>query len=396
LPIFKNRMALEVVQGVTAFLNLDAGWVRGEAPNPDVAQVQAERLKQVEQANAEELKRAWTRIEAQEEAFRRAQRQLENKDKRIARLEKHDASRLETSASSFSAENIVWVFGTIRTGSTWLGSMMGDLKGHSMWNEPRVGELFGHFFYERSAHRTENKNFIMGFDRKPTWLKSIRAFVLDSVAEKYPKAIRRNGYLIVKEPSGSVGAPLLVEALPESRLIVLIRDPRDMVASALDAAKEGSWAHQLKGNRKRREAMAEDTDSQTLNKTGDLSNGFARPPDKIVEEQAKMYLRDVGNSKEAYETHQGPKVLVRYEELRANTLATMKRIYSELNIEVDEEELQRAVQKHSWENIPEEEKGEGKFHRKAIPGGWREDLSAEQVGIVEEITAPLLKEFYPG
>jgi hypothetical protein len=320
---------------------------------------------------------------------------LEKKDKRIARLEK-DASSLETPASSLSAENIVWVFGTIRTGSTWLGSMMGDLKGHTMWNEPRVGELFGHFFYERSAHRTENKNFIMGLDRKPTWLKSIRTFVLDSVAEKYPKAIRGNGYLIVKEPSGSVGAPILGEALPESRIILLIRDPRDMVASALDAAKEGSWAQQLKGIRKRREVMADDTRGQTANKTGDLSNGYARPPDKIVEEQAKMYLRDVGNSKEAYETHQGPKVLVRYEELRADTLATMKGIYSELAIEVDEEELERAVEKHSWENIPEEEKGEGKFHRKATPGGWREDLTAEQVGIVEEITAPLLKEFYPG
>ena len=110
---------------------------------------------------------------------------------------------------------------------------------------------------------------------------------------------------------------------------------------------------------------------------------------------AKMYLRDVGNSKEAYEAHQGPKVLVRYEELRADTLATMKRIYSELGIDVDEEELGRAVEKHSWENVPEEKKGEGKFHRKATPGGWREDLTPEQVRIVEEITAPLLKEFYP-
>ncbi|HEU4494146.1 MAG TPA: hypothetical protein VFR69_08145, partial [Rubrobacteraceae bacterium] len=55
-----------------------------------------------------------------------------------------------------------------------------------------------------------------------------------------------------------------------------------------------------------------------------------------------------------------------------------------------------AVEKHSWENVPEEEKGEGKFHRKATPGGWREDLTPGQAQIVERITAPLLKEFsYP-
>jgi hypothetical protein len=73
----------------------------------------------------------------------------------------------------------------------------------------------------------------------------------------------------------------------------------------------------------------------------------------------------------------------------------MRRIYSTLGIVVDEEELSRVVEKHSWENIPEEQKGEGKFYRKATPGGWREDLSPEQARIVEEATRPLLEEHYP-
>jgi hypothetical protein len=73
----------------------------------------------------------------------------------------------------------------------------------------------------------------------------------------------------------------------------------------------------------------------------------------------------------------------------------MKRIYSTLGIEVGEEELAPVVQKHSWENIPEEEKGKGKFYRKATPGGWREDLTPEQAETVERITAPLLKELFP-
>jgi len=73
----------------------------------------------------------------------------------------------------------------------------------------------------------------------------------------------------------------------------------------------------------------------------------------------------------------------------------MERIYSSLGIPVDEAELSEAVKKYSWENIPEEEKGEGKFYRKAKPGGWREDLTPEQVKVVERITAPLLEEFYP-
>jgi hypothetical protein len=73
----------------------------------------------------------------------------------------------------------------------------------------------------------------------------------------------------------------------------------------------------------------------------------------------------------------------------------MRRLCAELAISVDEDGLARTVEKHSWENVPVGEKGGGKFYRKATPGGWSEDLTPEQVRTVEEITAPLLREFYP-
>jgi hypothetical protein len=110
---------------------------------------------------------------------------------------------------------------------------------------------------------------------------------------------------------------------------------------------------------------------------------------------AQRYLHHVGEAKRAYDAHAGRKVLIKYEELRADTLGAMKRLYSELEIPVEEGELSRAVAKHSWENIPEEQKGEGKFYRKATPGGWREDLTEEQAKMVERVTAPLLSELYP-
>ena len=73
----------------------------------------------------------------------------------------------------------------------------------------------------------------------------------------------------------------------------------------------------------------------------------------------------------------------------------MKRLYSALMIPVDERELARVVQRHRWGNISERKKGKGKFHRKATPGGWTEDLTPQQITMVEKITAPLLEEFYP-
>ena len=240
-----------------------------------------------------------------------------------------------------------------------------------------VGELFSHHYYVRaSKQHHEGDHFILGRHRQ-TWLGSMRRFVLDGAAAVFPAPPR--GHLIIKEPNGSIGAPLLMEALPESRMILLARDPRDVVASSMDARSQGGWNY--KNNRSmylegRKKSSSED-------------------PDGFAEGRAKRYLEGMGKAKEAYDAHRGRKVLVKYEELRADTLGTMKRMYSTLGVPVDEAELARVVGKHSWENIPEDKKGEGKFYRKASPGGWREDLTPEQAEVVERVTAPLLREFYP-
>lgn len=118
-------------------------------------------------------------------------------------------------------------------------------------------------------------------------------------------------------------------------------------------------------------------------------------PDVFVKKRANNYLRHIRNAKEAYDAHEGAKALIRYEDLKANTLESMRYLFSALEIPTNEEHLARVVEKYAWENVPEEEKGPGKFYRKATPGGWRKDLTSDQVKTIERITAPLLKEFYP-
>jgi LPS sulfotransferase NodH len=281
--------------------------------------------------------------------------------------------RARRSSRGIKPENIVWIFGTGRSGSTWLGSMMEGLDGCAMWNEPLVGNLFGNFHYFRVGGRKTGGQYILGEPYKQTWLGPMRDLVLGGAAARFPEV---SGYLIIKEPNGSIGAPLLMEALPESRMIFLIRDPRDVVASSMDARSEGSWLSE-------RREVQRSTSKQ------------ARNPNVYVRMRANSYVQQIEKTWQAYRAHGGRKVMVRYEDLRADTLQTMKRIYSELEIPVEEVELARSVEKHSWEKIPEEEKGEGKKRRKAKPGGWREDLTSRQAEIVEDITAPLLNEFYP-
>jgi len=279
--------------------------------------------------------------------------------------------------SGVDPARMVWIFGSGRSGSTWLRSMMGELDGTRVWEEPMVGRLFGEFYARTPKDNLRSAGFVMGDPIRRGWIQSIRNFVLDGARYSNPR-LGVGEYLIVKEPNGSVGAPLLMEALPESRMILLVRDPRDVVASVLDAAREGGWLYRSREG-----------------KTGVSRGRSGGRPNAFVRERAGVYRRGVEGASQAYDAHRGPKALVRYEDLRSDTLVEMKRIYSTLGIPVEEKELRRAVERHAWENVPEAEKGRGKFYRRGTSGGWKEDLTPEQVEVVEKATASLLKRFYP-
>src|SRR5215210_1658084 len=269
------------------------------------------------------------------------------------------------------AENLVWIFGSGRTGSSWLSRMIASPPRRSRWNEPDVGRLFGNF-YERAAHRHQKRSFILSDRHRALWLGTARSLVLESAAARFPERVE-GGYVIVKEPHGSRGAPLMMEALPESRMIFLVRDPRDVLASVLDSRKAGSWAAE---------------------RTTTMDEMARNDPDRFVAKRAEEYVQDILKSKQAYEAHEGYKAFVRYEDLRTDALGHVRRIHSSLELPAGEKQLARAVEKHSWENVPEERKGEGKIFRKATPGGWREDLTSGQVRIVERVAAPVLEAFY--
>ena len=304
--------------------------------------------------------------------FKRAWRRAVNKGRSLRPRARRSSPTGET--HGIRPENIVWIFGSGRSGSTWLGSMMASFDGCALWNEPLVGNLFGNFHYFRVGGRASGRQYILGEPYKETWLGPMRDLVLGGAAARFPE-VMGGGYLIIKEPNGSIGSPLLMEALPESRMIFLIRDPRDVVASSMDARSEGSWLSERKDQRR--------------------TSRPEKNPNAYVRMRANSYVQQIEKTGQAYRAHDGRKVMVRYEDLRADTLATMKHIYSALEIPVEEAELARSVEENAWENIPEEEKGEGKKRRKAKPGGWREDLTPSQIEIVEDLTAPLLEEYYP-
>ena len=338
MSIFKNRTDLGLARRARAFLN------RGASTTQALQEAQA------------------------------LQRKLAKQEQKIAALQAMLAKRdAGGQAHGIQPENIIWVFGSGRTGSSWLTFMMGALPNHTRWNEPLVGYLFGHLYYDRAWPRQEKKHFILANDYDESWLNSIRSLVLDGGTARFPERAEK-GYLVIKEPHGSIGAPLLMKALPESRMVFLVRDPRDVAASALAVSFVPKDGRDRTGRMKRAEER----------------------PEEFVMSRAQTYMQHIRHTRQAFDAHKGRKVLVRYEDLRADTLGEMKRIYSTLEIPVDERKLARAVEKRLFENIPEDKKGPGTIRRKATPGGWKEDLTPEQVEVVEKETVQILEQFYAG
>ena len=159
--------------------------------------------------------------------------------------------------------------------------MMGEMRRHTLWGEPWVGTLFGHFYYDQDEQRRHNPQF-SSWDATGLARLRPRTFVLNAATATFPN-LKKDDYLIIKEPNGSIGAPLMMEALPESRMILLVRDPWDVIASFLDARREGGWNYER-------------------NK-GKAPGGAARSRRRKVQSRSpksarKKYLIGMGNAKE--------------------------------------------------------------------------------------------------
>src|SRR5215204_4756614 len=82
---------------------------------------------------------------------------------------------------------MLWIFGSGRSGSTWLRSMMGELEGVRVWEEPMVGRLFGEFYARAPKDNLRSADFVMGTPIRKGWITSIRNFVLDGARYSNPR-----------------------------------------------------------------------------------------------------------------------------------------------------------------------------------------------------------------
>lgn len=87
---------------------------------------------------------------AHDETVQRLRRRLREQEQELEVLRARvNEGALGVRPGHMNPENVVWMFGTGRSGSTWLSDMMDDLPNHAVWREPLVGALFGHLYYVR-------------------------------------------------------------------------------------------------------------------------------------------------------------------------------------------------------------------------------------------------------
>jgi ribosomal protein L34E len=278
-------------------------------------------------------------------------------------------------------KRLAWIFGSSRSGSTWLLKMLSDLEGVVGVDDPHLGHHLGVWRPIPLAWaacddppqlstlldvKAEEPGYFFAERYRDAWEAPLRELIearFEAQAEGKSAEV-----FVVKEP-GSHVAPFLAELFPRSKVIFLLRDGRDVVDSWLDAYSEDSWA--IPGG-------------------AFPVSGEGRLP--LIRWLSEVWAFRSRAVREAYETRAPEdRALIRYEELRGETEACLEQICGMVGIDCGR--VSEVVEAHRFEKQPHAARGRRRFIRQARPGGWRESLSPAEQAAMHEVMGEALAEF---
>jgi len=316
---------------------------------------------------------------------------------------------------------LVWLFGSPRSGSTWLVEMLchplnlvldpGSELGFGWpegWDEaanaiPVDGlqvsahiapAVFGHSVSADTLEgddgevlpRTLNRQagprgtYVLSPAYRDVWRPHLRRLVLarlHAIVERAERAGLRapakGPLLVIKEVDDSHGADVVMSLFPRSRMLFLVRDGRDVLDSLLDANRPGGW----------------------LSNVGWGTGEFETEQEKLqwVREHSRNWVARMNACRHAYEAHDPAlRKQVRYEDLLADTPAVLGDIAGWLDLPATPEAVEAIAASHAFAALPEGGKGPGMFRRSATAGTWRQGLSDPEQEVAREVMGETLSQ----
>ncbi|WP_040666480.1 sulfotransferase family protein [Nitrolancea hollandica] len=271
----------------------------------------------------------------------------------------------EQAVGTYEGENIVFVVGSPRSGTTWLQRL---LASHPRVRTGQESDVFRYISPQIRTWRNhlESKRSGRGGIGLPCYFKEdefmclVHRYMLDLLQPMLDE-LEPGQIFLEKTPSHSLHLTEIAAMLPQSRIVHILRDPRDVAASLIAASR--TW-----GNR--------------------WAPGTAR-------RAAHMWMQHVRPAREAARWLPQERFLeIRYEDLRHSSVETLWAVSRFLGLEWDAGQIDQAVAENDAENM---RKGGGTkipvggefqsisgplvkdpagFVRRAQPGGWKDDLSS--------------------
>jgi len=266
-------------------------------------------------------------------------------------------------------KNLIWVFTMGRSGSSWLARELLSFNTYYI-NEPSLtnhlgAPLGGRIKYSMKKriidHRKENGDYFFSEQFKHVWNYYLRKLVLNRIYVQIKDTTRK---IIIKEASINDASDVISEILPNCKVIILYRDGRDVVDSQVNARLPGGWVPNV------------------LSEENKLN---------FIEKASWDWVFVTENLLKTANSRNHIAYTIKYEDLLSNTFDEMKKIYKFLEIDISDDGLQKIVNKYSFENIPSELKGSGKFYRSASPGKWKENFIEEEQKLINEIMGTTLQ-----
>ena len=212
--------------------------------------------------------------------------------------------------------------------------------------------------------------YLLAREYESTWRPRVRGLILSRLHAAEQRALEalprmdRSPTVVVKETPTSHGADRVMRMIPRSRIVMMVRDPRDVVDSLMHAFGPGGFMAGQHGTRF-------ETVQQRI--------------DGVVA-AAKLWSMSIDVTSAAIEAHDPALVrTLRYEDLLADPVGELGSLLTWLGHERGDSELAEAVEMCSLAQLAADQHDKGRPVRGAPPGSWRESLTGRELEALREV-----------